>query len=170
MAVAKTAYLTTFLAPAVSRKFILKPTPDGFKPDFEGITDALRKYEKGTLPVRFMGFPSYTFFLFQLLDERKLYFKLPKGSKIMLGGGWKQFYQEAADKETFYKLAKKTLGIEDDNIVEFFGAVEHPVLYCDCAAFKLSKLPREKQTLFRIFFNVLWAAPSLIWKMRSFLR
>jgi len=39
----------------------------------------------------------------------------------------------------------------------------------DRAAKKLSKLPREKQTLFRIFFNVLWAAPSLIWKMRSFL-
>ena len=39
----------------------------------------------------------------------------------------------------------------------------------DRAAKKLSKLPREKQTLLRIFFNVLWAAPSLIWKMRSFL-
>ena len=23
-------------------------------------------------------------------------------------------------------------GIDDDNIVEFFGAVEHPILYCDC--------------------------------------
>ena len=40
----------------------------------------------------------------------------------------------------------------------------------DSAACRLSKLPREKQTLFRIFSNVLWAAPSLIWKMRSFLR
>ena len=40
----------------------------------------------------------------------------------------------------------------------------------DRAAKHLSKLPREKQTLFRIFFNVLWACPSLIWKMRSFLR
>ena len=39
----------------------------------------------------------------------------------------------------------------------------------DRAARHLSKLPREKQTLFRIFFNVLWACPSLIWKMRSFL-
>lgn len=39
----------------------------------------------------------------------------------------------------------------------------------DKAALKLSKLPREKQTLFRIFFNVLWASPSLVWKMRSFL-
>ena len=134
MAAARTAYLTTFLAPAVSRKFILKPAPEGFKPDFEGIVNALRKYEKGRLPVRFMGFPSYTFFLFQVLEEKGLLFKLPRGSKIMLGGGWKQFYQEASDKATFYKLAKKTLGIEEENIVEFFGAVEHPILYCDCTA------------------------------------
>lgn len=39
----------------------------------------------------------------------------------------------------------------------------------DRAARRLSTLPREKQTLFRIFFEVLWACPSLIWKMRSFL-
>lgn len=39
----------------------------------------------------------------------------------------------------------------------------------DRAAEKLSKLPREKQTLFRIFFTVLRACPSLIWKMRSFI-
>lgn len=39
----------------------------------------------------------------------------------------------------------------------------------DRAAKRLSAMPREKQTLFRIFFNVLWACPSLIWKMRSFL-
>ena len=40
----------------------------------------------------------------------------------------------------------------------------------DRAAKSLSKLPREKQTLFRIFFTVLCASPSLIWKMRSFLK
>ncbi|SHG81418.1 Dehydrogenase (flavoprotein) [Fibrobacter sp. UWH9] len=39
----------------------------------------------------------------------------------------------------------------------------------DKAALRLSKLPKEKQTLFRIFFNVLWASPSLVWKLRSFL-
>ena len=133
-AVAKTAYLTTFLAPAISRKFILKHTPDGYKPDFDSIVEALKKYEKKKAPVRFMGFPSYTFFLFKLLEERGLAFNLPKGSKIMLGGGWKQFYREAADKETFYKLAKKTLGIDEENIVEFYGAVEHPILYTACPA------------------------------------
>ena len=39
----------------------------------------------------------------------------------------------------------------------------------DKAAIRLSKLPREKQTLLRIFFAVLWSCPSVIWKMRSFL-
>lgn len=131
-AVTKTAYLTTMLTPAISRKYILKHTKDGYVPDFDGIIEALRKYEKKKAPVRFMGFPSYTFFLFQILDERGLYFKLPKGSKIMLGGGWKQFYREAADKETFYRMAKKTLGVDEENIVEFFGAVEHPILYTSC--------------------------------------
>ncbi len=40
----------------------------------------------------------------------------------------------------------------------------------DKAAKRLSRLPREKQTLIRIFWNVLWSCPSVIWKMRSFLR
>ena len=131
-AVAKTAYLTTMLTPAISRKYILKYTKNGYVPDFDSIIEALKKYEKKKAPVRFMGFPSYTFFLFQILDKKGLYFKLPKGSKIMLGGGWKQFYREAADKETFYKMAKKTLGVDEENIVEFFGAVEHPILYTSC--------------------------------------
>lgn len=39
----------------------------------------------------------------------------------------------------------------------------------DKAAAKLSKLPKEKQTLFRIFWAVLSSSPSIIWKMRSFL-
>jgi len=133
-AVTKTAYLTTFLAPAISRRFILKHTSEGYKPDFDSIIEALKKYEKKRSPVRFMGFPSYTFFLFRILEERGLSFKLPKGSKIMLGGGWKQFYREAADKETFYRLAKKTLGIDEENIIEFYGAVEHPILYTACPA------------------------------------
>ncbi len=50
----------------------------------------------------------------------------------MLGGGWKQFYTQQVDKKTFYELAYRVLGIGDEDIVEFFGAAEHPILYCDC--------------------------------------
>ena len=57
---------------------------------------------------------------------------LPKGSVLTLGGGWKQFYAERVEKKEFYALAKEVLGIEESNIIEFFGAAEHLVLYVDC--------------------------------------
>lgn len=49
-----------------------------------------------------------------------------------------------------------------------FGKLPDSLL--DRAAEKLSKIPREKTSLGRIFFTVLLACPSLLWKMRSFLR
>ena len=36
------------------------------------------------------------------------------------------------DKEAFYALVEEILGLPDSRCSEFFGAVEHPVLYCDC--------------------------------------
>ena len=35
---------------------------------------------------------------------------------------------------------------------------------------RLSRLSREKTTLLRIFIAVLFSTPSLIWKLRSFIR
>lgn len=131
-AVTKTALGATLFTPALSRKYILQYKNGGYSPDFEGVITALQKYEKSRFPTRFMGFPAYTYFLMKLMEERSLFLHLPEGSKILLGGGWKQFYAERADKEELYRLAEKVLGVSDDNIVEFFGAVEHPILYCDC--------------------------------------
>lgn len=131
-AVTKTALCATFLAPAINRRYILKYKNGAYSPDFEGIISALKKLDNSVFPVRFMGFPAYTFFLMKMMDEQNIHIRLKKGSKIMLGGGWKQFYAEQADKASFYRLAEKVFGIEDKDIVEFFGAVEHPILYCDC--------------------------------------
>jgi len=137
-AVTKTAYLTTLLAPAIDRFFALKvvgKNSDGspkYEPDLEGVVNAIIKNSKSKSPTRLMGFPSYTYFAMEMLEGRDIQVKLPEGSKILLGGGWKQFYKEKVDKETFYALAEKTLGIKEENIVEFFGAAEHAILYCDC--------------------------------------
>lgn len=72
------------------------------------------------------------YFLLREMERRGISLRLPKGSKILLAGGWKQFYAEQTDKETFYNLAHKVLGISDKNIIEFYGAVEHPIMYCNC--------------------------------------
>ena len=131
-AVTKTAFGATLFTPQLHRTYALSFTDGKYVPDLEGVIRAILKYARSRFPLRFMGFPSYTYFTMRMLDERGIYLRLPKGSKIMLGGGWKQFYREAVDKEEFYALAKKVFSLDDSEIVEFYGAVEHPILYCDC--------------------------------------
>ncbi|MBP5604052.1 MAG: acyl-protein synthetase, partial [Ruminiclostridium sp.] len=131
-AIAKTAFGYTLLAPAVSRTYALKYRNGEYKPDLEGVAAAFRRNERSKFPTRTIGFPAYTWFTLKLMEERSMYVKLPQGSKIMLGGGWKQFYREQVDKREMYALAKKMLDIDEDNIIESYGAAEHPILYCDC--------------------------------------
>ncbi|MCH5164426.1 MAG: acyl-protein synthetase [Clostridiales bacterium] len=129
---AKTAYGFTFFAPAASRIYALEWKNGEYSLDLDNIKSKLIKYSKGKMPVRTMGFPAYTYFLLRQMKEEGLSVKLPKGSLICLGGGWKQFYAEKVEKEDFYKLAYEVLGVDDKHIIEFFGAVEHPILYTDC--------------------------------------
>ncbi len=131
-AVTKTAFGATLFAPPLHRAYALKYTSEGYKVDLEGLITALEKYSHQPFPVRFMGFPSYTYFLLEKLKEKELNFKLKKGSKVLLGGGWKQFFTSQVDKKELYQLIENTLGIPESHVVEFFGAVEHPILYCDC--------------------------------------
>ncbi len=128
----KTAYGFTYFAPAISRDYALKYTPDGYVPDLESLKDKLIKYSKSKFPVRTIGFPAYTYFLLKQMKEEGLKVTLPKGSVITLGGGWKQFYAQAVAKQEFYALVKEVLGVDESHIFEFFGAAEHPILYTDC--------------------------------------
>lgn len=130
--VAKTAFGATLFTPALSRTYALQYYNGRYTVDLQGVISAVEKHSRSHFPVRFMGFPAYAWFLLKSMEEQGRKVKLPKGSKLMLGGGWKQFYTQQVEKEVFYALAENILGIADTDIVEFFGAVEHPVLYCDC--------------------------------------
>lgn len=134
MAVMKTAFGSTFFAPALHRCYALRYRDGGYIADLDAIIEKLQKYARAKHPVRFMGFPSYTYFLLKLMEERGIILPLPAHSKIMLGGGWKQFYREQVNKQELYALIRRVLHVEEENIIEFFGAVEHPILYCDCPA------------------------------------
>lgn len=131
-AAAKTAFGFTLFAPALSRTYALKYSDGKFAPDLDGVISAIVKHSSSRFPVRFMGFPSYTYFVMKLMEERGISVRLPERSLIMLGGGWKQFYKQQADKQEFYRLAERVLGVPESRIIEAFGAVEHPILYCDC--------------------------------------
>lgn len=129
---AKTAFGATFLAPALNRVYALKPTTDSYRLDLEGLKKALLRFSHQPFPVRLIGFPSYTYLFLQELKRSKIKVKLHKDSMVLLGGGWKQFYKEKVDKKTLYALIEEVLGIREENCREFFGAAEHPMIYCDC--------------------------------------
>lgn len=76
--------------------------------------------------MRLVGFPAYTYFLLRQMEARHLQVPLRPGSKILLGGGWKQFYTQQVDKPVLYDLVKRVLGLDNRDIIEVFSAVEHP--------------------------------------------
>lgn len=129
---AKTALGATYLAPAKERVYALQYRQGNYELNLKGVLRALVKFSKQPNPVRIIGFPSYAYFLVNELEKRKKRIVLPKGSIVILGGGWKQFTSERVEKEVLYQKIQKTLGVEQENIREFYGAVEHPMLYCDC--------------------------------------
>ncbi len=130
--VSRTAFGVTLFTPALSRCYALRWKNGNYVLDLQHVQDAIVKHSRSRFPLRFMGFPAYAWFLMKRMEEQGVRVRLPKGSKLMLGGGWKQFYAEEVDKSAFYALAKKVLGLDDRDIIEFFGAVEHPIFYNDC--------------------------------------
>ena len=128
----KTAFGVTLFTPALSRTYALRWRDGKYVLDLKAVQAAIVKHARSRFPLRFMGFPAYAWFLMKQMDEQGLRVQLPKGSKLMLGGGWKQYYTEEVDKPVFYALAKKVFGLDEADIIEFYGAVEHPILYCDC--------------------------------------
>ena len=130
----KSANGFTHVAPAKKRYYAIRWDEEtaGFKVDLEYMKQGLIKASKQRFPVRTLGFPAYTYFLLKEMKDEGIRLKMPKGSLVTIGGGWKQFYAEKVDKPMFYAIVKEVLGIEEENIVEFFGAVEHPVVFPDC--------------------------------------
>ena len=128
----KSAYGSTFFAPAMSRTYALKATKSGYEPNPEGVKRALLKSAKSGAPVRLVGFPGYLMLLLKELEKDGICLKLNPQSRIMLGGGWKQFTGEAVTPEQLHQLVERLLGIPGERIHEFFSAAEHPLAYCKC--------------------------------------
>lgn len=133
MAVAKTAYGYTWFAPALSRTYALAYNRGTYSLRLDHIKQKLIRLSHQPFPVRIMGFPFHAYWLLSQMKEEGIHLKLPKGSLIAFGGGWKQHASQKIDKKTMYRLIYDVLGIKEDNCLEFFGAVEHPILYCACS-------------------------------------
>lgn len=130
--ISKTAFASTLFAPARKRVYALKSVNGHYQLNFQAVKESLIKYNRQSNPVRLIGFPAFLYFFLQRCKEEGLRFKLPKGSMVFLGGGWKQFYTDKVEKEELFQLIENVLGIKQENCREFYGAVEHPMVYCSC--------------------------------------
>ena len=130
--VTRTMFGLTHFSPPLSRTYALNMVDGSYVPDLDGVAGALKKLAGSSFPTRVIGFPSYLWFGLQRMEELGLNVKLPKGSRIILAGGWKQHAAQEVNKHTLYALAEKVLGIPEKNVNELFGAVEHPVFYNTC--------------------------------------
>ncbi len=129
----KTAHGVTYFAPALHREYALKYRDGTYTPNIEGVLRALHRYQKQGLPVRLVGFPYFMLVLTKTLEETGCRLNLPPGSKVLLGGGFKQQFAKRVEMRELVERIGDTLGIPESGCKEFFSAAEHPVAYCGCA-------------------------------------
>ncbi|MFF8860502.1 acyl-protein synthase [Streptomyces sp. NPDC015139] len=130
-------YLCDF-APARHTTHALRHTGGGHEFDVHGCIAALRRYAEDDVPVRILGFPAFLYFTLErmrALGTEPL--RLPAGSLVILGGGWKGHADREIGKEAFRAEVTELLGIPGDRVRDTFGSVEHCVPYVECAHHRL---------------------------------
>lgn len=130
---AHTDLLLTSFAPANRIVFALLSNGTGHDFDIHGCIRALYEFEKENLPVRILGFPSFLYFTLKKMRERNLApIKLPPGSSMLLGGGWKGQAHQQISKKELYHMVQEQLGIQNELCRDGYGSVEHSVPYIEC--------------------------------------
>lgn len=123
----KTLKGATKLAPAASMEYM-----DGIAG--RGIVKVLERYAKQGMPIRMLGFPAYLNGLLKTLQAGGIRYRFPKGSRILMGGGFKQHAGAGCSEQDLLRRIRYYLGIDVTHVHEFFSLVEHPVPYCKCSA------------------------------------
>ncbi len=126
-------------APVAEQFWTLRHVGGG-KHEFDsfGAVERLEGWARGQTPVRIIGFPAFLHFILErmrLTGRENL--RLPEGSWVVFGGGWKGHADKAIPKEELYGNIGRQLGIASENIVETYGSVEHCIPYVDCRAHHL---------------------------------
>ncbi|MGE4503273.1 MAG: hypothetical protein AB7D03_10395 [Thiomicrospira sp.] len=106
--------------------------------DVFGAMAALQAWSQGDTPVRIIGFPAFLHFILQRMRDLGVGdLRLPKGSLVIFGGGWKGHADQAISREQLHANIQTQLGMAADRIVETFGSVEHSIPYIASARQRL---------------------------------
>ncbi|MGL5436535.1 MAG: acyl-protein synthetase [Lachnospiraceae bacterium] len=123
----KTLSGATKLAPAVRIEYTGNHTA-------HQIIAILERYQQQRLPVRILGFPVFLEQLLHVLEQADRTFHFVQGSKIIIGGGFKQQAGTVRDEKSMQQRVRNYLNISGSQVFEFFSLVEHPIPYRKCRA------------------------------------
>lgn len=98
--------------------------------DIKALVAALEESEAGGVPIAMIGSTSAFVFFFNACKARKLRFRLPPGSRIGDGGGYRGRFGELT-QEDYFRLADEILGIPASHCVNVLGMAETATGYFD---------------------------------------
>lgn len=114
--------------------------------DINGLLKALREAEGSGVPVALIGATSAYVYFFQACRRKKLTFKLPPGSRICDGGGYRGRFG-VVTRADYLAMVQEILGIPDSHCVNVLGEAETATNLFDDSLRRLVKgKPERKRT------------------------
>lgn len=107
---------------------------------------ALRESEARGVPIALIGATSAYIYFFQSCRKRKMKFRLPAGSRICDGGGYRNRFG-VYTRDDYYAMVEEVLGIPDTHCVNVLGEAETATnLFDDALRRHVKGLPRRTRT------------------------
>lgn len=126
-------FFTTLTEAAPSREtfFALVPEPGGhLRLDAETAASCLARSAAAGRVMRVIGLPALIARAAEGFSRGPI--RLPKGSLVLTGGGWKGEARAALSKEFFRELLERAWGVPPDRVRDLYGMTEHAVHYIEC--------------------------------------
>jgi hypothetical protein len=121
----RTAAMRGFLVFADSAIFVLEESDGCLRLDEGKLERSLGDLDKSGRDVCVFGFTHLLYSrLIKPLLEKGRTIRLPAGSRLAHIGGWKRLRAENVDSGRFLEDAVRTLGIQEDRIIDFYGFTE----------------------------------------------
>ncbi len=116
--------------------------------DVQGLQEFLTTFIKQEEPVTLVGATSGFVIFFNHLQKQECRLQLPKGSRVLDGGGYQGTFGNCT-REEFYQYCAEWLGVPAHHCINTLGMSESGTNYADCllADYYAGISPRERQKL-----------------------
>jgi len=114
--------------------------------DVNGLLKALRESEASGVPVALIGATSAYVYFFQACRRKKMKFRLPAGSRVCDGGGYRGRFG-IVTRDDYLAMVEEILGVPGSHCVNVLGEAETATnLFDDSLRRKVKGLPDRKRT------------------------